>query len=129
MFIPHNLTLRGFEYYSHSFFTLVGQNINLRNLQLYYYFHIQKGFVMGMYIYCSERNDFLYMKCLNYKLSLQRPDQSWSCPREICGGKSSNGTVSSPTTSVVPRQYLSANISYPNNCYQEDKRTKYGDFK
>jgi len=52
IFVPRNLTLWRYEYYSHSFFTLVGQTMNLRNLHLYYYFHVQKGFVMDMYIYC-----------------------------------------------------------------------------
>jgi hypothetical protein len=69
------------------------------------------------------------MKFLNYNLSLQRRDQSWACPREIFGGKSSNGTVSSLTTSFVPRQYHSTNASYPYNCFQEDSLAKYGDFK
>jgi len=103
--------------------------MNLRNLHLYYYFHLQKEFVVGMYVYCKERDEFLYMKCLNYDLSLQHPGLSWACPHEICSGKSSDGAVSFPTISLVSRQYHSANASYPYNCYQEEKRAKYGDFK
>jgi len=84
---------------------------------------------MDIYVYCYERDEFFYKKCLNYELSLQNPGQPWACTREICDGKSSNGAVSFPTTSVVPRQYHSANASYPYSCYQEHKRAKYGDFK